>query len=71
MPLEMPKGESSCENSPLAVRIFEDLVFGDQVTTLRFRNSSEPASGTRKSRDLPYLHVVKAFSQPTVFSRLK
>jgi ABC-type branched-subunit amino acid transport system ATPase component len=51
--------------------IFRRSGFGDQITTLPFRNHSESASRTHTSLAIPYLHVVRAFSPPAVFSCLK
>ena len=41
----MPRGESSRENSPLTLRISEDSMFGDRITTLSSRSYREPAGG--------------------------
>jgi hypothetical protein len=66
----MPKGESSCENSPLTFRISKIWCSGPDhnfviSASLRTYGQNPHILGP------PLFHVVKAFSLPVVFSRLK
>ena len=50
----MPRGESSRENSPLTLRISEDSMFGDRITTLSSRSYRRTRGRTRIFLELSF-----------------